>query len=80
MTTQPEALPSGAAFEVHFTPTQLAAQWHLSADIIRRTFENEPGVIHIGHNESMHRRRYVSLRIPASVASRVHRKLTQKPQ
>lgn len=77
MTTEPEALPTGAAFEVHFTPQELAAQWHLSVDSIRQLFEQETGVLRIGHGEQMHRRKYISLRIPASVAARVHRRLTQ---
>lgn len=51
--------------------------WGLGVDIIRRIFENEPGVIKIVSPERLHKRRYTTLRIPESVLRRVHRRLTE---
>lgn len=68
--------PAGVTFQRHFMPKELAKLWGLSADIVRRACENEPDVIRVGHGESISRRRYVSLRIPESVAVRVHKRLT----
>ena len=64
-----------AELERHFTPQQLAALWCLHESTIRRLFIDEPGVLKYG-KEARHdgRRDYVTLRIPESVALRVHRK------
>jgi hypothetical protein len=44
--------------------------------MVRKLFENEPGVLVIGVEHSTGRkRRYVSLRIPQYVIERVHRRL-----
>jgi hypothetical protein len=48
----------------------------VSTDVIRDLFENEPGVVKIGERQSGRRRRYVTLRIPESVAARVYRRLS----
>lgn len=69
--------PRGVCFERHFTPKQLSEIWGLSVDVVRRACENDPDVIKIGHPETLHRRKYVSLRIPESAARRIHRRLTQ---
>jgi hypothetical protein len=74
---QSPEFPPGQAFERHFSPALIAKQWDLSVDLIRRIFENEPGVIRAGHDETLHRRRYITLRIPESVMRRVHPRLTQ---
>ena len=70
------AAPSAPAFERHFSPDELAELWGLSADTIRRLFEREPGVLVIDHTRQNGKRRYRSLRIPESVAQRVHRRMT----
>jgi len=60
----------------HFTVKQVAEQWQLSDDAVRKIFECEPGVIAIGEARSNgRRRRYRTLRIPAEVLERVHRRL-----
>lgn len=65
------------AFEPHFTVQQIAEMWNLSADAIRRLFRGEPGVVEIKSERRGYRRRsYTSLRIPRSVAERVHRRLS----
>jgi len=65
----------GPALERHFSPDALAEVWGLSADTVRRLFEREPGVLVIQRGKSSGRR-YRTLRIPESVAARVHRRLT----
>jgi hypothetical protein len=59
----------------HFTVDQVAAMWMLSADVVRRLFENEPGVVVIRSTGGKIRRSYRTLRIPASVVDRVHKRL-----
>jgi hypothetical protein len=71
---------SGLAGERHFTPKELSGLWHLSETKIRRLFEMEPGVLRIGEPSRRVgrklKRSYYTLRIPESVALRVHRRLT----
>jgi hypothetical protein len=62
--------------ERHFSVQTLAERWGLSADAIRSLFEDEPGVLTLGDRKSGRKRRYVTLRIPESVAARVHRRLS----
>ena len=62
-------------FERHFSPEELGKLWSLSADTVRRLFEREPGVLIIERTKTR-ARRYRTFRIPESVASRVHRRLT----
>ena len=61
--------------ERHYTPEEIAGLWSLSADTVRRLFEREPGVMVIERTKTR-ARRYRTLRIPESVALRVHRRLT----
>jgi hypothetical protein len=60
----------------HYSPEELGKLWNLSADTIRRLFEHEPGVLVIARGNG-HARRYRTLRIPESVAARVHRRLSR---
>ena len=69
--------PLGAAFEQHFSVKQIAQKWGLGVDTIRKLFAHEEGVIRIAHPEVLHKRGYMTLKIPESVVKRVHRKLTQ---
>jgi hypothetical protein len=59
-------------FERHFKPEELGKLWGLSANAIRALFEEEVGVLKIIRNEQLHKRKYTTLRIPESVAERVH--------
>lgn len=60
----------------HYTVRQIAEQWQLSDDMVRKIFEREPGVIAIGETRSNGRkRRYVTLRVPKAVLERVHSRL-----
>jgi hypothetical protein len=66
------------ALEEHYTPLQLAKLWGLSADTIRNMFRDEPGVLVINRGERMNKRGYLTIRIPASVAARVHQSYRQR--
>lgn len=66
------------ATERHYSASELATLWNLSADTVRRLFEHEPGVLVIGTEPGKYsRRRYTTLRIPESVVQRVHRRLSR---
>jgi MarR-like DNA-binding transcriptional regulator SgrR of sgrS sRNA len=73
--TKTEASP---VKEQHYSVNELAALWNLSPDTVRRLFEQEPGVLIIRTKSGRYsRRRYITLRIPESVAERVHRRLSR---
>jgi hypothetical protein len=61
--------------ERHYSPAELAELWNLSVDTLRRLFVNEPGVLQIS-SPRRGRRNYATMRIPETVAERVHRKLS----
>ena len=66
--------PGVIAFERHYTPKEIATLWGLDESTVRRIFVDEPGVLKIGKsNRRDGKRDYVSLRIPESVAQRIHR-------
>lgn len=62
--------------ERHYTVDELASMWKLSHDSVRRLFRHEPGVLAVSPRQRRGSRAYVTLRIPASVVERVHRRLT----
>jgi hypothetical protein len=66
-----------SATEKHFSVIELAELWGLAPDTIRPLFANRPGVLKIVRPESRRKRVYSTLRIPASVAERVHAELTR---
>ena len=70
------ALPDEAAFERHYSVEELTQLWGMSDDFVRRLFLHEPGVI-IFYRQQPGKRVYRTLRIPASVALRVHRRMTK---
>jgi transcriptional regulator GlxA family with amidase domain len=69
-----EMATSEATFERHFTVDELAALWGMSDDFVRRLFLHESGVVIFYHHRPG-RRVYRTLRIPESVALRVHTRL-----
>ena len=72
--------PAPAKFEEeYFTPEQLSKKWHVSVTTIRRWFRDEPGTLQWGNGTSRPGRKkaHLSLRIPASVAARVLRRMTR---
>jgi hypothetical protein len=60
------------ATERHFTVPEVAELWKLSEDKVRQIFREQPGVVRIGNPEKMHKRGYITLRIPQSVVEKVH--------
>ena len=76
---RPEQInPALSAAEKHFTPAELAELWGVSAETVRITFREEPGVLRL-QQPTKGKRQYVLLRIPESVAERVHRRLSAVP-
>jgi hypothetical protein len=63
----------GTEFERHYTPQELGDLWGFDHSTIRRMFIDEPGVLKEGKQARRNGKRiYVSIRIPASIAQRVH--------
>ncbi len=68
-------MPGVVAFERHYSPKELAELWGFNPTTVRRMFEDEPGVLMVGKSQRHDGKRdYVSMRIPESVALRVHQK------
>ena len=63
-------------FERHYSVEELAGMWGMSVDFVRRLFLREPGVV-VFWRQQPGRRVYRTLRIPESVAERVHRRMTK---
>jgi predicted transcriptional regulator len=64
-------------FEQHYSVQQVAKLWGLSEHAVRDAFEHEPGIVRLGNSQSTGRRRkYVTVRIPASVVERIHSRMT----
>ena len=57
----------------HFHVNELAELWGASPNTVRRWFENKPGVMKISMGYRRGKDHRVCLRIPESVAERVHR-------
>jgi hypothetical protein len=70
-----QEVSNDVAVERHYTITEIAKQWHMDYGSVRPLFEDEPGVLKFGHGELLHKRSYISLRVPESVMIRVHRRL-----
>lgn len=62
------------AFEKHYRVKELAGLWGLSPKTVTRIFADEAGVIRVA-NDGATKRKYSTLSIPESVASRVHERL-----
>jgi hypothetical protein len=68
------------AAEVHYSVAEVADRWQLSADVVRELFRNEPGVLKLERPAGRFKRCYTTLRIPESVLSRVHNRLSQNAE
>jgi hypothetical protein len=64
------ASPRPDPMEEHLSPAQLAKVWGVDVETIRNIFRVEPGVVKIGEDAKRK-----TLRIPRSVAVRVHTRL-----
>ena len=62
--------------EKHYTPAELADLWGVSVQTIRELFQDEEGVLKLGSDGTRTRRAYKTLRIPHSVAKRLHTRLS----
>jgi len=60
--------------ERHYSVDELCELWQMSDDFVRRLFLHEPDVV-VFCNPRPGRRVYRVLRIPESVALRVHRRM-----
>ena len=62
-------------FEPHYRVIDLAKLWRLSRECVRLLVKDEPGVVKIclGRKKS-----HVTYSVPASVASRIHQKLSSR--
>ena len=64
--------------EPHYEPKELGALWKVSPQMIRKVFQDEPGVLLIGEPSrrvgKKLKRSYMTMRIPHSVAERVHQR------
>jgi hypothetical protein len=63
--------------ERHYAPADLAKVWGVDVETIRNLFREEPGVVKIGEKAQRYKRSYLTLRIPESVAVRVHKRLSE---
>jgi len=66
------------AFERHFTIRELSDLWHLAYETVQRLVENEPGVLIFHTDGTLKKRKYTTIRVPESVALRVHRSMRPK--
>jgi hypothetical protein len=64
------------AIEKDYSPAQLATDWGVSVETVRSVFRNEPGVLKLAKIETKSRRGYLTTRIPAIIAERLHKKLS----
>jgi hypothetical protein len=71
-----DSLKARMMAEKHYEPSELADLWGVSAETIRSIFRDEPGVLKIGKTGARYKRGYITLRIPESVAERVHTRLS----
>jgi len=76
-TSKPTDLLTFQMAERHYSPDEIAELWGVSVDSIRRIFRDEPGVLKMGEKSPKHKRQYLTLRIPESVAERVHTRLSE---
>jgi len=74
-TPEPIEVPS---IERHYSLAEIAELWSLSVDTVRKVFEREPGVLVLGNQHPRRGKRSdTTLRIPAHVLERVHRRLSR---
>jgi hypothetical protein len=57
--------------ERKYTPVELAERYNLHRTTVTKLFQNEPGVLRLGHAARNGKRQHYTLRIPESVALRV---------
>ena len=70
--TERSILLPDSTFEQHYSIADLAKQWRLSRESIRLLILDEPGVVRL----SLGRTSMCRYSVPASVARRIHMRLT----
>lgn len=71
----PETDHHEAFGENHYTPTEIAKFWGVSPDGVRRVFSSEAGTLLLqSPGRRKNARSHKTLRIPASVSTRVYQK------
>lgn len=60
------------ALDRHYSVAEVAELWNVSRDTVRRIFQDLPGVLKIGHGETKHKRKYVTLSIPERIVKAQH--------
>lgn len=75
--TMPEQSLVPIHLQKHYHVKELAEMWGISPGTARRWFENEPGVLKITVGYRRGKDHKVCLRIPESVAERVHKQRCQ---
>jgi hypothetical protein len=71
------ALPKSPAHEQHYTLKQLVEKWEVSRPKLTEILLQDPDVIKIGYGYRRGKNGRVTLRIPFSVAERVHREMAE---
>lgn len=66
----------GAGLEKHYSVKEIADSWGLSVRTIGRLFYQEDGVLKLSRPAERHKRRYRTMRIPASIVWRVYQRMT----
>jgi hypothetical protein len=72
---KPMGREASPVLEPHFTCKELADKWHMSESTVFKLFVDEPGVVKLGER-STRKRTKISIRIPLSVAERVHARIS----
>jgi hypothetical protein len=67
-----------SAFEKHLTIQQISEQWGFSVRKVRALFRDRSDVLRIGHNATLHKKSYMSVRVPESVVTKVYAELQGK--
>ena len=70
--SEPLQFATDTTFEIHYTVSELAKQWHLGRETVRLLLKDEPGVLKIRMGARKSSTRYS---IPESVARRIHTRL-----
>jgi hypothetical protein len=65
------SLPIKASPERIYRPDEIAHEYGLHVETVRRLFFYEPGVIRVGHPTLNNKHRHYKLRVPESVVKRV---------
>ena len=69
----------GDPHETHYSVQQVAKEWGVDAETVKRAFIDEAGVLILGDQERRDgRRAYLTIRIPESVLKRVYSERTMR--